>query len=126
MHKHPGVRRKNMLKEKAGSGTSGVVLLSALFGIILAVVAALSAVAAGFGSSVSWWNFRTGFTILRWSAYLAIVAGLMSAVGGLAASFRGGKTALLLSIAGFLLSLAIIGIAGSWWLTAGRVPRFTT
>ena len=111
-----------MLKEKAGAGTSGFVLLSALFGIILAVGAALSAVAAGFGSSVSWWNFRTGFTILRWSAYLAIVAGLMSAVGGVAASFRGGKTALLLSIAGFLLSLAIIGIAGSWWLTAGRVP----
>jgi uncharacterized protein (DUF1499 family) len=115
-----------MLKEqedrKTSSGTSGFVLLSALLGITIAVVAALSAIAAGFGSSVSWWNFRTGFTILRWSAYLAIVAGLMSATGGVAASFRGGKTALFLSIAGFLLSLAVIGTAGSWWATAKRVP----
>jgi len=127
MNKHHGIRRKNMLKEKenekAGSGTSGLVPLSALLGIILAVVAALSAAAAGFGSSVSWWNYRTGFTILRWSAYLAIVAGLTSAAGGVAALFRGGKTALLLSIAGFLLSLAVIGTVGSWWLTARSVPQ---
>jgi uncharacterized protein (DUF1499 family) len=115
-----------MLKEqedkKTGPGTSGFVLLSAVLGIALAVVAALSAVAAGFGSSISWWNFRTGFTILRWSTYLAVAAGLMSAVGGVAASLRGGKTALFLPIAGFLLSLAVIGTAGSWWAIAKRVP----
>lgn len=115
-----------MLKEeedkKTGSGTSGFVLMPAILGIILAVVAALLAMGAGFGSSVNWWHFRTGFTILRWSAYLAVAAGLMSAVGGVAASFRGKKIALFLSIAAFLLSLTVVGTAGSWWTIAKRVP----
>jgi uncharacterized protein (DUF1499 family) len=115
-----------MLKEpedkKTVSGTSGFILVPALLGIVLAIVAALLAMGAGLGSSVNWWNFRTGFTILRWSAYLAIVAGLMSAAGGIVALFRGGKTALFLSIAGFLLSVVVIGTAGSWWAIAKRVP----
>ncbi len=108
--------------KKTCSATLGFVLLSALLGIILAVVAALLAMGAGIGSSVNWWNFRIGFTILRWSAYLAIAAGLVSAAGGVAASFRGAKVALFLSIAGFLLSLAVVGTAGSWWTIARRVP----
>jgi uncharacterized protein (DUF1499 family) len=115
-----------MLKEredrKTIPGTAGLVLMPAVFGIILAVVAALLAMGAGFGSSVNWWNFRTGFTILRWSAYLAVVAGLVSAAGVVAVSFRGGKIALILPIAGFLLSLAVVGTAGSWWAIAKRVP----
>ncbi len=96
--------------------------MPAALGIILAFVAALSAVGAGLGSSVNWWNFRTGFTILRWSAYLAVAAGLVSAAGGVAALFRGGKIVFFLSIAGFFLSLAVAGTAGSWWATAKRVP----
>jgi uncharacterized protein (DUF1499 family) len=108
--------------EKTGSGTSGFVLLSAVLGIILAVVAVFLAVGSGLGSSINWWSFRTGFTILRWSAYLAVAAGLVSAAGGVVALFRGGRIALFLSIAGFLLSLAVVGSAGSWWATAKRVP----
>lgn len=113
---------KKQTDKKPDSGTSGFVLLPAALGVILAVVSALAAMSAGLGSSINWWNFKTGFTILRCSAYLAVAAGLVSAFGGVAASLRGGKTALLLAIAGFLLSVAVAGTAGSWWATAKQVP----
>ena len=42
----------------------------------IALAAALAAVAgaglAGLGHRLAWWDFRTGFVVLRWSAYLGI------------------------------------------------------
>ena len=126
MYKAPQRKEIGMPKKpeerKTSSGTSGFVFLPAVLGIILAVVAALLAMGAGLGSSANWWNFRTGFTILRWAAYLAVAAGLVSLSGVVTALFRGGKTAFLLSIAGLILALAVVGTAGSWWATAKRVP----
>ena len=108
--------------KETGFVTSDFLLLPVILGIIFAVVSAFLAMGAGLGSSVNWWNFRTGFTILRWSAYLAVAACLLSAVGGVTALFRGGRIALFLSIAGFILSLAVAWTAGSWWATARHVP----
>src|SRR5690349_1201922 len=47
--------------------------------LILALLSAVTAVLAGFGSRTGWWHFRTGFQILTWAAY----GGLASAVLGL-------------------------------------------
>ncbi len=40
----------------------------ARIGFALALMAALTAMAAGFGTRFGVWHFRTGFSILQWGA----------------------------------------------------------
>jgi uncharacterized protein (DUF1499 family) len=46
--------------------------------LVLALLVGLSAAMAGFGSRWGLWNFRTGFTVLRWAAYGGVAATLLA------------------------------------------------
>jgi uncharacterized protein (DUF1499 family) len=90
-------------------------------------IAALAALAAGLASGpayqVGLWNYRTGFTVLRWSVYVAATAGAIALIGcGLATAGRQFRTALI-GIAGVMVAFALT--IPSWELqkNANRVPR---
>ncbi len=47
----------------------------------LAVTGALTAVLSGLGARWEWWEFGTGFALLKWAVYAGIAAILLSLVG---------------------------------------------
>jgi uncharacterized protein (DUF1499 family) len=97
--------------------------VTVFIGLFVAVVFGLSCVLAGFGSRWGWWYFRTGFIILRWSAYGGLVAILACSIG-LIGSMRGGITVgAALALIGVLIGIATAGIPLSWQQALKRVPR---
>ncbi len=93
-----------------------------LYGFGLAVLAILVMMLAGLGSRWEWWNFRVGFTILKWGAYGGLAAGLISLIGLFMAAKRHYRPGLLLGGVGLVSSLLAIGIPWSWLQTARSVP----
>ncbi len=93
-----------------------------ILGFVLVLVSGMAAVFAGFGTRWGWWNFRTGFTILRWAAYggLAAAGVCIPALGFSLQAGRHGNAAL--AVIGMLISLAIAGIPWNWAQTAKRLP----
>lgn len=87
-----------------------------------AVLAAVAALSAGFGSRLGLWHFRTGFAMLKWAAW----GGVAAALAGGAALFlcvrqrrlAGGVLAALAMLAGLTVFLVPL----QWRLAARRVP----
>jgi uncharacterized protein (DUF1499 family) len=94
----------------------------ALIGFILAVFAALAAMLAGFGSHWGLWYFRTGFMILRWAAYVGILAALVSLIGALLTRPVTLRRGFLFSIFGLVIGILVFGVPWCYWRTAQRVP----
>lgn len=46
--------------------------------LLLALVAAIVLLVAGPGTRLGWWDFRTGFSLLRWAAILGLVTAALS------------------------------------------------
>jgi uncharacterized protein (DUF1499 family) len=86
----------------------------------LAVVAVLLLVLAGPGVRAGFWTFGTGFQLLRWGAYLGILAGLLAIVLLLRPAWRA-PTAWPLVLA-VLLGLLAAGVPWYWLQRARRVP----
>ena len=63
---------------------------SAVAGLLLGLIAALSIAAAGLGTRWEMWDFRMGFAILKYAAYGGAVAIVVSLIGG-AAAWRGSR-----------------------------------
>lgn len=91
-------------------------------GFILAILAGLAGVFAGFGSQWGWWHFRTGFVILRWAAYGGIVAAAISLMAAILTRPGGSRRGFIWSISGLLIGLFVFGVPLWWWWTAQRVP----
>lgn len=90
---------------------------------VVALVCALAAVAAGPGYWLGLWEIRTGFTILRWSAYVAAGAGVFALAGLILAGItRSGRQAAV-AIAGIAIALALVLPAWNLQQTATQVPR---
>ena len=74
--------------------------------LLLAIIALILLIASGPGSRMGWWEFRTGFSLMRWAVYLGLGAGVL---------------ALLLLViprtrrrnAGALVSAMVLGLAAS-------------
>ena len=93
-----------------------------LFGIVLLIVSGITAALAGFGSRWEWWYFRTGFEILRWSAFGGMAAAGVSVLG-LVLSLRsrtyGGAALAAFAV---LIALVVAGIPWSWMQKTKQVP----
>ena len=50
------------------------------FALALAVIAAVMLLAAGFGTRLALWDFRTGFGMLRWAAFIGLAAAACAVV----------------------------------------------
>jgi uncharacterized protein (DUF1499 family) len=93
-----------------------------LIGSILVLASGAAAVLAGLGTRWAWWDFRTGFLILRWSAYGGLAGSLACALG-LLGSLRTGMSGMLVpALAGLVIGLVIFGIPLNMMRTAKRVP----
>jgi uncharacterized protein (DUF1499 family) len=85
----------------------------------LAVVSAGAGLAAGWGTRWGLWHFKTGFVVLTWAAYGALIAALL----GLIALFvnRSGK-AVFFAVASIVLAILVAGIPWQMKQRAQRVP----
>ncbi|MDQ3388789.1 MAG: DUF1499 domain-containing protein [Gemmatimonadota bacterium] len=91
----------------------------AIIGFALAALAGIAILLAGPGTQWGWWHFRTGFQLLRWGAYLAIVGGLVSA----AAIFLSPRTkSRLLAGAGVLIAAVAVFVPWSYRNAGAGVP----
>jgi len=94
----------------------------ALIGFLLAVLAALAAMLAGFGTRWELWHFRTGFVILGWAAYAGIAAALVSLASAIFTWPTTLRRGFLISIFGLVIGVLVFGIPWCYWRTAQRVP----
>jgi uncharacterized protein (DUF1499 family) len=94
----------------------------ALSGFYLAVLSVLSVIMAGFGSRWGWWDFRAGFTIMKWGGYGGLAALALSLVGAVLARPGRMLKGFMPAVAGISISLLIVGVLLSWMSTAKKVP----
>jgi len=96
--------------------------VTARVGLVLTVAGALALLLSGVGTRWDWWDYRTGFLVLRWTLYAGlgvIVVALAGLVLGLLA--RTGRS-LLVSLVTLALLAAVAAVPVGYLRTAGRVP----
>lgn len=93
-----------------------------LFGLLVALLSSGTAIAAGFGNRMDWWDFKTGLTVLRWAVYGGVLGGALSLAGCIEALLRRSRRGLVLAIFGLFISTAVVGLPWIWWETAKGVP----
>lgn len=96
--------------------------LTARAGLALTVAGSLALLLSGVGTRWDWWDYRTGFLILRWTLYgglAVIVVALAGLVLGLLA--RTGRS-LLVSLLTLALLAAVAAVPVGYLRSAGRVP----
>jgi hypothetical protein len=94
---------------------------------LLATACSLSAILglglSGFGTKFGLWQFRTGFAVLKWAAYLGLASSLFALVAGFLCLKKSRSVGVVLSIFAFLCGLSAFGLPYSWKLKAQSYPR---
>ncbi|HEV2147605.1 MAG TPA: DUF1499 domain-containing protein [Longimicrobiaceae bacterium] len=85
----------------------------------LALLAGLMVLLAGPGSRWGWWDFRTGFSLLRWGAYLGILAAVVCAVAVVRSWKMNGRW---LAVAGLAIAIAAFAVPWSFRRSAAGAP----
>ena len=88
----------------------------------LTVILAVAAMASGFGTRFGWWGFRTGLSLLRWTAYGELAVLVVAVTGGILAYSRGSGSGLPLFALACIISLASLIIPFRIYLIARSVP----
>lgn len=81
-------------------------------GAVFVAIAVILMGLAGLGSRWGWWYFTTGFALLKWAAYLAIAAAVVTAVAALFT--RGAYQTRSLAIAGLAAVIAFGVVSVPW------------
>lgn len=98
--------RNAPLSTSAGRGSKR---LWCWVGLAVALAAAVAGIMSGFGFRLGLWQFRFGFAILRWSAYVAAL-GVALCILGLLLPRRGvGAASMIGALVGLLIGLAVAG-----------------
>lgn len=98
-------------------------LLLPMAALGLALCAILLLAAAGPGSRLGLWHFRTGFDLLKYGAWCGLLASL-AALLGMATSIRERRLkGAFLALAALALGATAFAVPYSWKLTAGKLPR---
>ena len=105
-----------LARTPAGPGRPLAALALAL-GLAAVVLVAIG----GPGTRFGWWQFRTGFTLMKYGAYLGIAA-MVVAVVAAAVARRGGRSALVLAAFALVLGGAAFFLPWSWRRHARGVP----
>lgn len=88
--------------------------------VVLSLVAAGLLLLAGPGTRMEWWDFRTGFQLMRWAAYTGIAAaGLAAAMIAMPQARRAGLGALLFAL---VLGLVVAYVPWQGMRQARSVP----
>jgi uncharacterized protein (DUF1499 family) len=88
----------------------------------LAVAGGIAAACAGFGTRGGLWNFRTGFSILRWAGFVETAVLAAAVVVAILAAKRRDWRAFAICIPAAAAAMAISGSLLSWKLKAATVP----
>lgn len=75
--------------------------------LVLTFICLIGALSSGLGVRFEWWDFRVGFSVLKWSAYLVGVPLVIAVIGAVSAKLTGGK---LLSYQLVLVAVICIGV----------------
>lgn len=86
------------------------------------VAAVLLAAISGFGHRWGWWHFRTGFSLLRWSVYMAIGSGVAAIILLLLAGIRRRLRDVAAAGIVLLVAMPVILIPVQWLAMARTVP----
>ena len=89
---------------------------------MLAVAGAAVIVSAGLGTRLGLWDFRIGFSVLRYGAWIAIGAGALSAWAMFVTRPGGTARGIRLASAGLVIAAVAAGVPLSWLVTARTVP----
>jgi uncharacterized protein (DUF1499 family) len=92
-------------------------------GLVVSIISALMLVLAGAGTRWGWWHVRSGFGIMRWGAYVGILALVICIIAALLtrpSTGRGGGFAL--AILGLMISLFCVTIPWRWQRVARGAP----
>lgn len=98
---------------------AGAALFSA--GALVALLALVAVVFSGLGARWGWWDFRAGFSILRWASYAAIAGAALAMAGAVLRGPRRRRRVVLAGTLGFV-ALAIVAVPWNWRRTARAVP----
>lgn len=94
-----------------------------MLALLLACAGLIGALASGLGTRGGLWEFRGGFTILRWSAYAAAAAAALAVLGLAASKLSGGALWDPRAAAALLLGLIVFGVP---WLTVREFRKLPT
>ena len=90
--------------------------------LLMALAAGLLMVLAGFGARWGFWDFRTGFDMLKWATYLALVAAVVSMIAIAWTWSRRSRSGLRLGVMALILALGFAWIPWNWQRSARGVP----
>ena len=88
----------------------------------LAAGCGLAELLAGLGYRRSWWSFRSGIQMLRWSATADAGVAVLALPVMLLAATRGARGALVAGAAGLVLSLPALAPPLNYWRLARELP----
>lgn len=91
-------------------------------GFCLAALAGFAVMLAGFGSRWGWWDFRTGFAVMKCGGFGGLAAAAFSLVGAILARPGRSLRGFMLGLAGLLISLVVVGVLLQWMWTARHMP----
>jgi len=106
------------VSEAKRSGRGGLIAV-----VILTVACAVAAAVAGFGHRWGWWDYRTGFTILRWAVYIAAGAGVVCLIAFFAGAARKNTAFMTLGLAGAVIAAGLVLPAWNMQRAGTLVPR---
>jgi uncharacterized protein (DUF1499 family) len=106
----------------AKGGDTRPVTPVATIGLVIAVLAAVVGLSAGLGYRFGWWSLGTGFGLLRYAAYGAIAAVVISGIGMMLASPGRGRRGLYRAIAGLVIGAVVFGVPWSFRHAARQAP----
>lgn len=107
---------------KKGNGDTVKRSRIVLVGFCAALCSVVIAVLAGLGSRLGWWHFSTGFIILRWAVYTALLSLVLSVLGAYLARPGRRRRGGLWAFFAIVISLSVILVPYSWLQTARSVP----
>lgn len=88
--------------------------------LVLSLIAAALLLVAGPGTRLDWWEFGSGFALMRWAAYIGLVAAALALVMLLVPRTRRSGTALL--VVALLLGLGVAWVPWNGMRQARQVP----
>ena len=88
--------------------------------VLLAILALALLIASGPGSRMEWWDFRTGFALMRWAVYLGLGAAVLALLLlAIPRTRRGNSRTLLL---GVIVGLAVSAVPLYGLMQAKSLP----
>lgn len=91
-------------------------------GVLLAALAVIAIAMSGLGTRWGWWNFRTGFVVLKWGAYAAIAAALITILGAVLARGTDGRRSLTAAAVVTVIALGVVYVPWRFSRAARAVP----